>query len=67
MKIHTGNQSTSDQKSSNSVRSPWSNKFLPPLPEGEGTFPPPHLRELEIQLNNAIDIYRELYAISLIF
>jgi capping protein beta len=39
-------------------RSPWSNKYIPAY---DGTQPPPDLRELEIQFNNAFDIYRELY------
>jgi len=42
-----------------SYRSPWSNKFDPPL--SDGTTPPKDLRELEIQMNKAFDLYRDLY------
>jgi len=42
-----------------SYRSPWSNKYDPPVEDG--TVPPPELRELELQMNDAFDIYRELY------
>jgi len=42
-----------------SYRSPWSSKYDPPI--DDGTQPEPKTRELEIQMNNAFDIYRELY------
>jgi len=42
-----------------SYRSPWSNKYSPSLPDG--TTPSAKLRELEVQLNEAFDIYRDLY------
>eukprot|EP01120_Amphizonella_sp_Union-15-10_P002516 TRINITY_DN1278_c0_g1_i1.p1 TRINITY_DN1278_c0_g1~~TRINITY_DN1278_c0_g1_i1.p1 ORF type:complete len:271 (-),score=42.72 TRINITY_DN1278_c0_g1_i1:82-894(-) len=42
-----------------SFRSPWSNKFDPPLHDGQT--PSGELRDLEIKLNEAFDIYRDLY------
>ncbi|XP_049849247.1 F-actin-capping protein subunit beta-like [Schistocerca gregaria] len=42
-----------------SYRSPWSNEYQPPFPDG--ITPSPALRELEIWANEAFDIYRELY------
>lgn len=42
-----------------SYRSPWSNKYDPEL--ADGTEPSPSLRKLEIQFNDAFDIYRDLY------
>eukprot|EP01122_Echinamoeba_exundans_P003283 TRINITY_DN13409_c1_g1_i1.p1 TRINITY_DN13409_c1_g1~~TRINITY_DN13409_c1_g1_i1.p1 ORF type:complete len:268 (-),score=85.31 TRINITY_DN13409_c1_g1_i1:140-943(-) len=42
-----------------SYRSPWSNKYDPPLPDGAQ--PSQKLRTLEIQANEAFDIYRDLY------
>ena len=42
-----------------SYRSPWSNKFDPPLPDG--LLPSDAVRKLEIQFNEAFDIYRDLY------
>lgn len=42
-----------------SFRSPWSNKYDPPLPDG--AVPTENLRKLEIQANEAFDIYRDLY------
>jgi len=42
-----------------SYRSPWSNTYDPPLPDG--AVPTDKLRELEIQANAAFDTYRELY------
>jgi len=41
-----------------SYRSPWSNKYYP---EGDGIYPSDETRELEVRLNKAINIYRELY------
>jgi len=42
-----------------SYRSPWSNKYDPPL--SDGAVPSKELRELEIQANEIFDIYRDLY------
>lgn len=58
-----------------SYRSPWSNEFDPPLDEGgaggvgasgsegagEGAVPGERVRKMEIQANEAFDVYRELY------
>ncbi|KAI6785907.1 F-actin-capping protein subunit beta-like protein [Emericellopsis cladophorae] len=54
-----------------SYRSPWSNKFDPPLDvgglggvnegAGEGAVPSERVRKMEIKANEAFDIYRELY------
>jgi len=42
-----------------SYRSPWSNKYDPSLPDG--AVPSTKLRQLEVQANEAFDIYRDLY------
>jgi len=42
-----------------SYRSPWSNEYDPPLPDG--TIPSAKLRKLEVQANEAFDAYREMY------
>jgi len=42
-----------------SYRSPWSNKYDPPLKDG--AVPSSQLRQLEIQANEVFDIYRDLY------
>jgi len=42
-----------------SYRSPWSNKYDPPLPDGK--VPKASTRVLEEQFHNAFNIYRELY------
>jgi len=42
-----------------SYRSPWSNEYDPPLPDG--TVPSDKLRKLELASNEAFDTYRELY------
>ncbi|KAF4510570.1 hypothetical protein G6O67_002447 [Ophiocordyceps sinensis] len=59
-----------------SYRSPWSNRFDPPLDEGgaggvgagggsegagEGAVPSERVRAVEVKANEAFDIYRELY------
>ncbi|KFH44531.1 F-actin-capping protein subunit beta-like protein [Hapsidospora chrysogenum ATCC 11550] len=60
-----------------SYRSPWSNKFDPPLDEagagaggvgaagsegaGEGAIPSERVRRMEVKANEAFDVYRELY------
>lgn len=41
-----------------SWRSPWSNEYDPPL--GDGTRPSRELRELEVQMGGAMDVYRQL-------
>eukprot|EP01123_Difflugia_compressa_P008534 TRINITY_DN2571_c0_g1_i1.p1 TRINITY_DN2571_c0_g1~~TRINITY_DN2571_c0_g1_i1.p1 ORF type:complete len:276 (-),score=58.46 TRINITY_DN2571_c0_g1_i1:226-1053(-) len=46
-------------RDADSYRSPWSNKYDPPLPDG--TVPAKQLRELEIIFNNSFDVYRDLY------
>ena len=43
-----------------SYRSPWSNKYDPPLDDG-GAVPSAELRKLEIVANEVFDIYRDLY------
>jgi len=42
-----------------SYRSPWSNKYDPPI--SGGSHPSQKLRELEVKANDAFDIYRDLY------
>lgn len=42
-----------------SYRSPWSNKYDPPL--DDGNTPSAELRKLEIEANEVFDIYRDLY------
>lgn len=57
-----------------SYRSPWSNKFDPPVDggvggasaggnegAGEGAIPSERVRKMEIKANEAFDVYRELY------
>ena len=39
--------------------SPWTNEYVPPLPDG--TKPSPRLRALEQAANDAFSIYREMY------
>ncbi|KZO90671.1 putative F-actin capping protein beta subunit [Calocera viscosa TUFC12733] len=46
-------------KDGNSYRSPHSNEYDPPLPEG--AFPSVKLRKLEVSANEAFDTYREMY------
>ncbi|KAF5924704.1 hypothetical protein HPG69_004576, partial [Diceros bicornis minor] len=41
-----------------SYRSPWSNKYDPPLEDG--AMPSARLRKLEVEANNAFDQYRDL-------
>ncbi|XP_034275804.1 F-actin-capping protein subunit beta [Pantherophis guttatus] len=45
-----------------SYRSPWSNKYDPPLEDG--AMPSARLRKLEVEANNAFDQYRDLYVDS---
>ncbi|KAI9910685.1 hypothetical protein PsorP6_010986 [Peronosclerospora sorghi] len=42
-------------------RSPWTNAYDPPVPDGAGFYPSEKLRELEVQANELFDAYRELY------
>ena len=42
-----------------SYRSPWSNKYYPPL--DDVFYPSDQLRALEVEANELFDIYRELY------
>jgi len=42
-----------------SYRSPWSNKYDPPL--DDGAVPSAELRKLEVTANEVFDIYRDLY------
>ncbi|KPV72695.1 uncharacterized protein RHOBADRAFT_39298 [Rhodotorula graminis WP1] len=42
-----------------SYRSPWTNEYDPPL--ADGTTPSGPLRQLELALNDAFDVYRDLY------
>jgi len=42
-----------------SFRSPWTNKYDPPL--SDGNFPSKELRNLEVQANDVFDVYRDLY------
>jgi capping protein (actin filament) muscle Z-line, beta len=42
-----------------SFRSPWSNKYDPPL--DDGNVPSAELRKFEIMANEVFDIYRDLY------
>lgn len=44
-----------------SFRSPWSNEYVPSLGLGSGIFPSEPLRKLEIDLNEAFSIYRQMY------
>uniref|UniRef100_A0A8C1VX19 F-actin-capping protein subunit beta n=1 Tax=Cyprinus carpio TaxID=7962 RepID=A0A8C1VX19_CYPCA len=41
------------------LRSPWSNKYEPPI--DDGAMPSARLRKLEVEANNAFDQYRDLY------
>ncbi|KIW45979.1 uncharacterized protein PV06_01675 [Exophiala oligosperma] len=42
-----------------SYRSPWSNEFEPPL--DDATFPSDRVRKMEVEANNAFDVYRQMY------
>jgi len=46
-------------RDADSYRSPWSNKYDPPL--GDGAVPSAALRKVEVQANEVFDIYRDLY------
>ena len=41
--------------------SPWSNKYDPPIEDGDGFVPSDTLRPLEMQFNDVFDAYRNLY------
>jgi len=42
-----------------SYRSPWSNKYDPPM--DDGALPSAELRKIEVEANEIFDIYREMY------
>lgn len=42
-----------------SFRSPWSDAYIPPSPGAPQ--PSPRLRQLEVSLNSAFDVYRDMY------
>lgn len=46
-------------RDADSYRSPWSNKYDPPL--SDGSVPSDKLRAVELQFNEAFDVYRDLY------
>lgn len=46
-------------RDADSYRSPWSNKYHPPLEDGP--YPSPELRKLEIEANEVFAIYRDQY------
>eukprot|EP00698_Gefionella_okellyi_P005546 TRINITY_DN15054_c0_g1_i1.p1 TRINITY_DN15054_c0_g1~~TRINITY_DN15054_c0_g1_i1.p1 ORF type:complete len:290 (-),score=48.25 TRINITY_DN15054_c0_g1_i1:46-861(-) len=45
----------------NSYRSPWSNKYYPPVEDTGAPYPSAELRQLEKAANDAFDTYRDLY------
>jgi len=65
LKIATDKQAHRDyllcdyNRDGDSYRSPWTNKYDPPL--ADGAVPSPQLRNFEIQANEVFDIYRDLY------
>lgn len=45
-----------------SYRSPWSNKYDPPIEDDDGgVMPSPALRGMEVEANEVFDAYREMY------
>jgi len=46
-------------RDADSYRSPWSNKYDPPL--DDGVLPTPQLRKFEVELNDVFDLYRDMY------
>ncbi|GAA5995662.1 F-actin-capping protein subunit beta [Rhodotorula paludigena] len=46
-------------RDADSYRSPYTNEYDPPL--ADGTTPSPPLRELELAMNDAFNVYRDLY------
>lgn len=48
-----------------SYRSPWSNEFEPPVAEdgdgGGATYPSDRVRRMEVAINEAFDVYRQMY------
>jgi capping protein beta len=46
-------------RDADSYRSPWSNRYDPPL--SDGAMPSPALRKMEVQMNDVFNIYRDLY------
>ncbi|XP_030751772.1 F-actin-capping protein subunit beta [Sitophilus oryzae] len=65
LKIAKDNQNGKDyllcdyNRDGDSYRSPWSNTYYPPLDDGQ--MPSERLRKLELDANNAFDLYREMY------
>ena len=47
-----------------SYRSPWSNEFDPPVPDGEGTVPSERVRKMEVDMNEGVNTYRDLSVYS---
>jgi len=64
LKIHYDRDTGKDyllcdyNRDGDSYSSPWSNKYYPDI---DGNLPSDELRETEIQMNKAVNIYRELY------
>jgi len=46
-------------RDADSYRSPWSNRYDPPL--ADGTVPSPEIRKMEVEMNEVFNIYRDLY------
>jgi len=44
-----------------SFRSPWTNKYFPPLDSDDGFKPSDEVRQMEVQANALFDVYRHLY------
>ena len=44
-----------------SYRSPWSNEFDPPIENDDATYPSERVRKMEVQANEAFDVYRQMY------
>ena len=44
-----------------SYRSPWTNEYDPPLPDGGGLLPSPSLRAFEVAANEALSAYANAY------
>lgn len=51
-------------RDSDSYRSPWSNDFNPPLPahlKDDASYPSDRVRKMEVEMNQAFDVYRQMY------
>jgi len=65
LKVASDNESGRDyllcdyNRDGDSYRSPWSNKYDPPLEDG--AVPSSQLRKLEIHANEVFDLYRDMY------